>query len=60
MFVLCLLHFFRFYFVFFFICQGLCWTICLCISFTCSCFLFPVGGGGVKSLRTGEGGGKKF
>ena len=32
--------------LFFFICQGLCWMRCLCISFTCSCFLFPVGGGG--------------
>ena len=35
----------------FFICQEFCWIRGLCISFTSSCFLFPVGGG---SFRTGE------
>ena len=44
----------------FFICQELCWMRGLCISFTSSCFFSRPGrGGGVKSLRTGEGG-KKF
>ena len=43
----------------FFICQELCWMRGLSISFTSSCFLFPVRGRGrgrggvVKSLRTG-------
>ena len=32
----------------FFICQELCWMRGLCISFTSSCFLFPVGGGSIK------------
>ena len=49
----------------FFICQELCWMRGLCISFTSSCFLFPVGGerkmfedwgGGLKNFRNdGEG-----
>ena len=52
----------------FFICQELCWTKDLCISFTSSCFCFQSeggsknfsmgwGGGGVrlKDFRTGEG-----
>ena len=40
----------------FFIYQELCWMKGLCMSFTSSCFLFPVRGeGGGKSLRTGGG-----
>ena len=54
-FVLGLLYFFRFHFVFF-IFRELCWMRGLCISFTSSCFLFPVEGG-VKSLRNGVEGG---
>ena len=44
-----------------FFCQEVCWTRDLCISFTSSCFLFPVGegsknfedGGELKHFRTG-------
>ena len=32
----------------FFICQELCWMRGLCISFTSTCFLFPVVGGSKK------------
>ena len=47
----------------FFLCQELCWMRDLCISFTSSCFLFPVGGGskmfegwgGLKSFKTERG-----
>ena len=65
-FLLGLLYFFRFHCSF--ICQELCWMRGLCISFTSSCFLFPVGGGGRGagvgggSLTTGGAGegSKKF
>ena len=43
--------------VLFFLCQELYWMRDFCISFTSSCFLFPVEGT-VESLRTG--GDKKF
>ena len=48
----------------FFICQELCWMRGLCISFTSSCFLFPVGGerkkfedwgGGLKIFKNDGG-----
>ena len=42
-----LVQFFRFHS--FFICQELCWMRGLWISFTSSCFLFPVRGEGVRS-----------
>ena len=45
----------------FLICQELCWIRGLCIYFTSSCFLFPVGGRGLrwslKILGLGRGGG---
>ena len=44
----------------FFICQELYWMRVLCISFTSSCFLFPVGGGSKNFDDWGEGELKKF
>ena len=41
----------------FFICQELCWTKDLCISFTSSFFCFQSEGGGVKSFSMGWVGG---
>ena len=32
----------------------------LCVSFTCSWFLFPVGGGGSKTFEDWDGGLKNF
>ena len=55
-FLLGLLYFFRFHCSF--ICQELCWMRGLCISFTSSCFLFPVGGGGRGAGVRGWGGGE--
>ena len=43
----------------FFTCQELCWMRGLCISFTSTCFLFPIRGE-VKSLRTRGGGCQKL
>ena len=40
----------------FFICQELCCMRSLCISFTSSCFLFPVGRGGSKKFEDWGGG----